>query len=355
MSRFLSPRLSALEEYIPGEQPRDKKYTKLNTNESPFPPSPAACALMSRTMAEDMRLYSDPACKELTDAFCGVYGISPDNVIFGNGSDEILSFAFTAFCDKITPAVFADITYGFYKVFAQLNCVEAKIIPLAEDFSINPSDYYGAGGTVFIANPNAPTGKLLSCDEIREILKNNPDNVVVVDEAYIDFGGESCYSMTQEFDNLLVVQTFSKSRSLAGARLGVGIGCKSLISDLQKIRNSNNPYNINRMTQMLGAETIRDTAYFKECTDTIIRNRDYLTAELEKRNFEVIPSKANFVFAKHKKVCGKEMYLKLKESGVLVRHFDKERIFEYNRITVGSKNEINTLILAIDGILKGIN
>lgn len=355
MSRFLSPRLSSLEEYIPGEQPRDKKYTKLNTNESPFPPSPAACALMDRGMAEDMRLYSDPSCKGLAEAFCGVYGISPDNVIFGNGSDEILSFAFTAFCDKDTPAVFADITYGFYKVFAQLNCIDARVIPLAGDFSIVPQDYYRAGGTVFIANPNAPTGKLLSCDEIREILKENPDNVVVIDEAYIDFGGESCYRMTREFPNLLVVQTFSKSRSLAGARLGVGIGCRELIADLQKIRNSNNPYNVNRMTQALGAVTVKDTQYFKKCTDTIIENRELLTRELEKRGFEVIPSKANFVFAKHNKMSGKEIYERLKEAGVLVRHFESERISEYNRITVGSKNEINTLILAVDGILKGSN
>ena len=353
MSRFLSKRLESLEEYIPGEQPRDKKYTKLNTNESPFPPSPKACALMTQQAAEAMRLYSDPTCKELTKAVCKTYGVDKNCVIFGNGSDEILSFAFTAFCDSTTPAVFADITYGFYKVFADLNCIDKKIIPLKEDFSLDTADYKNADGTIFIANPNAPTGLILTLEQIREILASNRNNVVVIDEAYIDFGGESCYKLIEEFDNLLVVQTFSKSRSLAGARLGIGIGCPALIADLQRIRNSNNPYNINRMTQMLGAASIKDTDYFKKCTGTIIKNRELLTNALTERGFEVIPSKANFVFAKHNVISGKEIYLKLKELGVLVRHFDKNRISMYNRITIGSADEIEKLISAIDYILKG--
>lgn len=352
MSRFLSKRLEGLEEYIPGEQPKDKKYVKLNTNESPFPPSPEACRLMTEAEAQDLRLYSDPDCTKLTEAVCEVYGINKNQIIFGNGSDEILSFAFTAFCDSTTPAVFADITYGFYKVFADLNCISKRIVPLKEDFSINISEFKNANGTVFIANPNAPTGIILTIDEIREILNSNKDNVVVIDEAYIDFGGESCYRLINEYDNLLVVQTYSKSRSLAGARLGFGIGSPEIIADLQKIRNSNNPYNINRFTQALGAASILDTRYFKKCTDTIVKNREVLTNELEKRGFDVIPSKANFIFAKHNEIDGKEIYTKLKNSGVLVRHFDKERISMYNRITIGSMIEIEKLLEAIDNILE---
>lgn len=352
MSRFLSKRLENLIEYVPGEQPRDMQYVKLNTNESPFPPSPSVLELMTEGNAKDMRLYSDPTCKELTDAVCKVYGIGKDCIIFGNGSDEILSFAFTAFCDSCTPAVFADITYGFYKVFADLNCISSRIIPLRDDFTINVKDYKNAGGTVFIANPNAPTGLTLTIDEIREILVSNKNNVVVIDEAYVDFGGESCYKLINEFDNLLVVQTFSKSRSLAGARLGFGIASPAIISDLQRIRNSNNPYNINRMTQMMGKCSIVDTDYFKECTGQIIKNREFLTSELIKRDFEVIPSKANFVFAKHKVIDGETIYSELKKLGVLVRHFDKPRISLYNRITVGNAEEVNNLIASIDNILE---
>ena len=355
MSRFLSDRLLSLEEYVPGEQPQDKKYIKLNTNESPFPPSPRACELLTREAAENLRLYSDPSCKKLTEAICKVYDIDEENVIFSNGSDEVLSFAFTAFCDKNTPAIFPDISYGFYEVFANLNCIDYKKIPLCDDFSINPEDYKNAGGTIFIANPNAPTGLILSEEQIRYILENNKNNVVVIDEAYIDFGGKSVYNLIKEYDNLLVVQTYSKSRSLAGARLGFGIGCKELIADLQKIRNSNNPYNVNRLTQELGRASMLDTEYFKKCTDEIISNRAFLTEELIKRDFTVLSSYANFVFAKHKTIGGEEMYLKLKENGVLVRHFNKERISEYNRITIGDKDQVTALIECIDKIISEVN
>lgn len=355
MSRFLSERLLSLEEYVPGEQPQDKKYIKLNTNESPFPPSPRACELLNCEAAENLRLYSDPSSKKLTEAICKVYDLKEENVIFSNGSDEVLSFAFTAFCDKCTPAIFPDISYGFYEVFANLNCIDYKKIPLCNDFSINPADYKSAGGTIFIANPNAPTGLILGEEQIRYILDTNKNNVVVIDEAYIDFGGKSVYNLIKEYDNLLVIQTYSKSRSLAGARLGFGIGCKELIADLQKIRNSNNPYNVNRLTQELGAASMLDTDYFEKCTGEIIKNRAYLTDELIKRDFTVLPSFANFVFAKHKNIGGEEMYLKLKEKGVLVRHFSKERISEFNRITIGNKEEVTALIECIDKIICEVN
>ena len=351
MSRFLSKRLACLEEYVPGEQPRDKKYIKLNTNESPFPPASGVFDVLNSTDAADMRLYSDPCCTELTKALCKTYGISEDCVVFGNGSDEILAFAFAAYCDSTTPAVYADITYGFYKVFAQLNCIESKVIPLKDDFSIDISDYKNAGGTIFIANPNAPTGLILGLDSIREILESNKDNVVVIDEAYIDFGGESAVQLINEYDNLLVVQTFSKSRSLAGARLGFAIASPGIISDLQRVRNSNNPYNINRLTLAMGAAAVSDTAYFKECTDKIQKNRAALTTGLEERGFTVIPSMANFVFAKHSTAGGDKIYKDLKDNGILVRHFTSERICEYNRITVGTAEEVSSLLTVLDKIL----
>ncbi|MBP3361972.1 MAG: histidinol-phosphate transaminase [Clostridia bacterium] len=352
MSRYLSKRLEDLEEYVPGEQPRDKKYIKLNTNESPFPPSPAVYEVLSRSAADNLRLYSDPCCTSLTETLCGVYGLKPENVVFGNGSDEILSFAFTAFCDSDTPAVFADITYGFYKVFAALNCIPFRQIPLKSDFSICPEDYINAGGTIFIANPNAPTGLILTESEIRRILEGNPDNVVVIDEAYIDFGGQSMLPLIGEYKNLLIVQTFSKSRSLAGARLGFAAGCPELIADLQKIRNSNNPYNINRLTQALGEAVLKDNEYFIKCTSEIIKNRTYMTDGLKSLGFSVIPSSANFVFAKHEAYDGGMLYRALKNKGVLVRHFDAPRISQYNRITVGSKAEADALLKAADEILR---
>ena len=352
MSKFLSKRLEALKEYVPGEQPKDKKYTKLNTNESPFPPSPQAIEVINDEEINNLRLYSDPQCTELAKAFSDVYSIDNKNIIFGNGSDEILSFAFTAFCDKTTPAVFPDISYGFYSVFANLNCIDFKKIPLKDDFTIDPEDYKNAGGTIFIANPNAPTGLLLTLDQIKYILDTNRQNVVIIDEAYVDFGGESAIGLTKEYDNLLIVQTFSKSRSLAGARLGFGIASEEIISDLQRIRNSNNPYNVNRLTQKLGAASLRDTDYFKKCTSTIIENRAYLTEELRYRGFKVIDSKSNFVFASHPLFSGEEIYLGLKNDGVLVRYFDSARIKEFVRITIGSMSELNKLLESIDKIIK---
>ena len=350
MSRFLNAQYRSLNAYTPGEQPRDTQYIKLNTNESPYPPAPSVVAAMTGEQVELLRLYSDPTAKGLKEKLAGLYGVKTENVFVSNGSDEVLNFAFMAFGGR--GAVFPDISYGFYQVYGDLYHIDYERIPLKEDFSIDIPEFKKANGTIFIANPNAPTGLILSLDEIREILESNKDNIVVIDEAYIDFGGESCYRLINEYDNLLVVQTYSKSRSLAGARLGFGIGSPEIIADLQKIRNSNNPYNINRFTQALGAASILDTEYFGNCTGTIIENREFLTQELEKRGFEVIPSKANFIFAKHNAKDGKEIYTKLKNSGVLVRHFDKERISMYNRITIGSMTEIEKLLEAIDNILE---
>ncbi len=340
MSRFLSSKLGKLVPYTPGEQPKDMKYIKLNTNESPFAPSPKAQAYAAKA-AENLQLYSDPECRDLVAKASAYFGVSPKQIIFTNGSDEVLNFAFMAFCED--GAVFPDITYGFYSVFADLNGVEYREIPLKEDFSVDINDYIGVGKTIFLANPNAPTGKALSLAEIEKIVASNPDNVVVIDEAYVDFGAESAVSLIEKYDNLLVTQTFSKSRSLAGGRLGFGIGSEKLIGDLATIRYSTNPYNVNSMTAAAGVGSLEDDEYIKENCRKICENRAFLAQELAALGFESTESLANFVFVKHKSISGKDIYLKLKEKGVLVRYFDKERLRDYTRITIGSKAEMDIL------------
>ncbi len=350
MSRFLIQSYETLKPYVPGEQPQDKDYLKLNTNESPFPPSPFAMR-MARAAAGDLQLYSDPDCRSLRKIAAETFGITEDEILFTNGSDELLNFAFTAFCGGEVPAVFADITYGFYKVAAALNGVRTDIRPLREDFSIRAEDYAGSGGTVFIANPNAPTGLCLPLSDIEQIVKGNPDRPVVVDEAYIDFGGESSVPLIRRYDNLLVCRTFSKSYSLAGARLGFGIGNAELIADLNRIRNAFNPYNVNRMTMAAGIGALCDESYFRRNCETIVRNREELKCELTRLGFTYPDSKANFVFAKNGRMSGKDLYLALKEKGVLVRHFDGPAVSDYIRITVGSTGQMERLIRTLEEIL----
>lgn len=351
MSKFLIEKYRTLKPYVPGEQPKERRYVKLNTNESPFPPSPKAVA-RAKEQLEKLMLYPDPDCRALTEAIAKEYGVSPERVIVTNGSDEALDFAFTAYCDERTPAVFPDITYGFYKVFAALNGVSAKEIPLKADFTIEVEDYIRTDGTVFIANPNAPTGLFLPVFEIEKIVAANSKRVVVVDEAYVDFGGESCIPLTEKYDNLLVVQTFSKSRSMAGARLGFAVGSKSLVEDLQKIRYSTNPYNVNRVTAAAGLGAIEDREYFRANCEKIVSNREYAAKELKRLGFTVTDSAANFLFVKHDKLGGAALYEKLRKRGVLVRHFNQTRIDEYNRITVGSLAEMQTLVKEIESILE---
>lgn len=350
MSRFLSNRHKNLTAYVPGEQPRDKRYIKLNTNESPFPPSPYAMRL-ARQAAGDLNLYSDPDCTALLSIAAEKFGVETENVIFTNSSDETLNFAFSAFCDEKCGAAFPDITYGFYKVFAQLYNVPYNEIPLRDDFSVNVNDYLGIKRTVFLANPNAPTGIVLPISDIEKIVAGNPQNVVVIDEAYIDFGGESAISLIHKYNNLLVVRTFSKSRSLAGGRLGFAIGSKDLISDLNTIKYSTNPYCVNRMTMAAGQGALLDDEYFDSCVKTITGNRAFTENELKQLGFRLTNSSANFVFAKSDRIGGKELYTKLKEKGILVRHFDTERLKDYIRITIGSIDEMSSLISAVKEIL----
>lgn len=348
MSKFLSEKYAALTPYTPGEQPQNRKYIKLNTNESPFPPSEKAIARAAEE-ARRLQLYSDPECKILRSKMAESLDVSENEIIFTNGSDDVLNFAFMAFCDK--GAAFPDITYGFYPVFAELNHVDAVEIPLKDDFTIDVSDYCGIGKTVFIANPNAPTGIALLLSEIERIVKSNPDNVVVIDEAYVDFGAESCVPLTKKYDNLLVIQTFSKSRSMAGARLGFAVGNEALIRDLNTIRYSTNPYNINRMTMAAGIGVLEDEPYTRANCKTIAENRELTKNELERLGFECLPSKANFLFARHPGYNGKKLYEDLKEMGILIRHFEKDRIREFNRITIGTKEQMQAFISALEELL----
>lgn len=351
MSRFFSGKYDALTPYTPGEQPRERLFLKLNTNESPFPPAPLA-QQYAKEEAEKLQLYSDPQCRDLVAMAAEKLGVAENEILFGNGSDEILNFAFMAFCDAAHPAAFPDITYGFYPVFAQLNGVPYDEIPLDEEFNIQVEDYLGRDQTIFIANPNAPTGRYLPLTDIERIAESNPDSVVVVDEAYIDFGGESAMTLIPQYDNLLVVQTFSKSRSMAGARLGFGAGNKDLIRDLNTIKYSTNPYNVNRMTMAAGVGALEAEGYFKVNCQKIMENREWTTKKLEELGFAVIPSMANFVFAAHPGVPGKDMNLALREKGILVRYFDKPRLRDYNRITIGSREQMKQLIQTLTEILE---
>ena len=351
MSKFFSDKYASLVPYTPGEQPRDMQYIKLNTNESPYPPSPKAQALAAEA-AGRLQLYPDPECTALVNEMAKLYNVKASQILLSNGSDEVLNFAFMAFCDSKTPALFADITYGFYKVFAQINCLPYIEAPLNDDFTINKADYIGANKTIFIANPNAPTGIALTLDEIEEIVKSNPDNVVVVDEAYVDFGAQSAVSLVDKYDNLLVTQTFSKSRSMAGARLGFGIGCEALINDLKTVKYSTNPYNINSMTLAAGLGCIMDEEYTRKNCAEIMATRQYTADKLKELGFEMTQSLTNFLFCKHPTFDGKKLYKKLKESGVLVRHFNTEKLCQYNRITIGTKEQMDALIQKTKTILE---
>ncbi len=352
MSKFLNEKIRRVQAYVPGEQPKERKYVKLNTNESPFQPSKKAQRLAKEQLKKCM-LYSDPDCKELLSLIAETVGVGVENVIVTNGSDEVLNFAFMAYCDENTPALFPDITYGFYKVFADLYGAPKKEIPLKEDFSIDLSAYERERGTVFIANPNAPTGLALSLTEIEALLRSNPDRVVVIDEAYVDFGWESCIPLIQKYDNLLVTQTFSKSRAMAGARLGFGVASKGIIEDLNRIKYSTNPYNVNRITAAAGMGSLLDNGYFEACCKKIIENRAWTAEQLKALGFSMTDSLGNFLFVRHEKVGGEALYLALKEKGILVRHFAQERIQEYNRITVGSRKEMEALVEALEEIVCG--
>ncbi len=352
MSQFFTPTLAHLTPYTPGEQPQDMQYIKLNTNENPYPPSPKAVEAVTKAECEQLRLYSDPACAELIAAIAQNYGLEKNQVMVGNGSDENLYFALRAFCDETRPLAVADITYGCYKVWCDLLCVPMDIIPLQDDFTIRVAEYYGKNETIVIANPNAPTGIALTPAEIETILQTNPNNVVIVDEAYVDFGAQSCVPLIAQYPNLLVVQTYSKSRSLAGARLGFAMGDAALIADLNAVKFSLNPYNVNRLTLRMGAAAMADRDYFAKTCDAITQTRALIAPKLEALGFAILPSQTNFLFAKHKTLSGALLYQKLKENGVLVRHFNAPRISDYLRITIGTPAEMEVFYHKLQVILQ---
>ena len=351
MSRFFSGRYLSLEPYTPGEQPKDRRFIKLNTNESPFPPAENGAGAIAAEY-EKLMLYPDPTASGLKELFAEVYQTETKNIAFSNGSDDLLNFSFMAFCDDETGAAFPDITYGFYKVFAELNHIDHMEIPLKENLTLDPDDYKKLGRTCFIANPNAPTGIALTPRRIEELVKADPDHVVIVDEAYVDFGAESCIPLTKKYDNILVIGTFSKSRSFAGARFGYAVGNEELIKDLNTLIYSTNPYNVNRLTMAAAAAVLKDGEYTRANCRKVMENRAFTVSELRRLGFTVTESLANFVFARSPEISGEDLYLKLKERGILVRHFSAERIKDYNRITIGSMEDMQALIAAVSRILS---
>jgi len=353
MSRFLNDQYQALAAYVPGEQPRDMEYIKLNTNENPYPPAPEVVASMTAQEVELLRLYSDPTCKGLKEKLAGLYGVDSENVFVCNGSDEALNFAFMCFGGR--GLVFPDITYGFYTVFGDLYGGNYRQIPLKEDFSLDYRDYCGVDRMVVIANPNAPTGLAIPLWQIEEMLKTNPDHVVLVDEAYIDFGGETALPLIDKYDNLLIIRTFSKSRCLAGGRLGYAFGRKELIADLEKLRYCTNPFNVDRLALRLGEATVDAEHYYQDITRKIIESRGWTERQLRALGFEVIPSQTNFVFAKTDKMDGGKLYQELKKRGILVRHFAAPRTAAYIRITIGTQTQMQRFVDVVKEILNTVN
>ena len=351
MSRFLDPRYAALKPYTPGEQPRDRTFIKLNTNESPYPPSPKVVEAISRKEVEDLRLYSDPTARDLVRAIAGFYGLQEEQIITGNGSDEVLAFAFLAF-NGTKGVAYPAVSYGFYPVFAELFGLRARAVPLRADLTIEPGDYLTPGENVVIANPNAPTGIALPLDQIEQILKAHPDDVVLIDEAYVDFDADSTVSLLPRYENLLVVQTFSKSRSLAGGRLGFAMASGSLIGDLNAMKYSWNPYNLNRLTLLAGEAAMRDVEYFRACTGRIIATRGRTARALAELGCSLTDSRANFLFVRLPGVSGRNAQQRLRDKGILVRRFDVDTIRDYLRITVGSEEEMEALVRAVGEIIQ---
>ena len=351
MSRYLSPTLQDLVPYTPGDIPRRRSVLKLNTNENPYPP-PTPVIEAVRRVADRLQLYPDPNCLKLRQAAAEYYELEPDQIMAGNGSDENLFFALRAFCDAGRPLARPDVTYGCYGVWCGLMHIPQHIIPLEKDFTLDPARYYDLNETIVIANPNAPTGLALPPEAIGEIAARNPDGVVIVDEAYVDFGARSCVPLIRDHENLLVVQTFSKSRQMAGARLGFAMGNKELIADLERVRNSLNPYNVNQMTQAAGIVSLQCEGYFRETCRQVIETREWAAQELVRRGFVVTDSRANFLFVRTPKMLSRVLFRELRQRAVLVRYFDEPRTEHWLRITVGTKEQMEILLQRLDKILK---
>ena len=353
MSKFWSDITRGLDPYVPGEQPKDKQFIKLNTNESPYACSPGALEAMQRAVSADLRLYPDPNAEKLKQSIADFYGVSSANVFVGNGSDEVLAHAFVGLLKQPGKLLYPDISYSFYPVYCNLFSIKATSVPLSETFEIDPKDYRQENGAIIFPNPNAPTGIALPLTEIRDILDHNPESPVLVDEAYIDFGSETAISLIDEYPNLLVVQTLSKSRSLAGIRVGFAVGDAALIDALERVKNSFNSYPIGQVEQAGATAAINDKRHFKECCQKIITTREKVSSSLVGLGFRVLPSSANFVFAKPpNKVTAEALYHFLKEQGLLVRYFNKPRISDYLRISIGTDEEMHILLVHLKAILE---
>ncbi|WP_321276764.1 histidinol-phosphate transaminase [Thiomicrorhabdus indica] len=351
MSQFWSQLVHTLTPYVPGEQPKVDNLIKLNTNENPYPPSPKVLAAIAEQNNEKLKLYPDPNSDLLKQAIADYHSLETNQVFVGNGSDEVLAHAFQALLKQDAPLLFPDITYSFYPVYCGLYGIDYETIPLNDQFEIQPADYQQNCGAIIFPNPNAPTGRLLKLDAIKEILEMHPNRVVLVDEAYIDFGGKSAIRLVNDYPNLLVSQTLSKSRSLAGMRVGFAVGQAHLIEALERVKNSFNSYPIDRLALYGASASFKDEEYFQDCCQKIISTRETLTNAMQEMGFEVIPSAANFVFAKHTTEDAEKLAMALRERKIIVRYFNKPRIDQYLRITIGTDEENNALIAALKEIL----
>ncbi|MDD1968420.1 histidinol-phosphate transaminase [Pseudomonas putida] len=347
MSKFWSPFVRDLVPYVPGEQPKLTKLVKLNTNENPYGPSPKAIEAMRAEVNDNLRLYPDPNSDLLKQSVARYYGVEANRVFLGNGSDEVLAHAYHAFFLKDKPLLFPDISYSFYPVYCGLYGVDYEMVPLDEQFQICVEDYKRPNGGVIFPNPNAPTGCLMALEAVEQILAANPDSVVIVDEAYIDFGGETAITLVDRYPNLLVTQTLSKSRSLAGLRVGLAVGHPDLIEALERVKNSFNSYPLDRMAIVGAAAAFDDREYFEKTCQLVIDSREKLVAQLEGKGFEVLPSAANFIFARHPKHDAAGLAAKVREQGVIVRHFKQERIAQFLRITIGTPEQNQALVDAL--------
>ncbi len=352
MTRYWSKLVDDLDPYVPGEQPQDQQYIKLNTNESPYPPSPAVEQVLRNYPSDRLRRYPDPKNGKLVKALADYHRLATDQVFVGNGSDEVLAHAFQAFFKQDEPILFPDISYSFYPVYCRLYQIDFRQVELDESFRIDFDGFRRANGGIIIPNPNAPTGIAISLAEIRALLADNPESVIIVDQAYVDFGAESAAPLIAEFDNLLVVETFSKSRSLAGLRLGYALGQAHLIEGLQRVKNSFNSYPVDSLSDAIGLAALEDESYFIECNRRVIDSRDRLAQALTGLGFEVFPSSANFVFVRHPDVAARTLYLELKSAGILVRYFEAARIDNCLRISIGTDAECDALIAGLKNILQ---
>jgi histidinol-phosphate aminotransferase len=351
MSKFWSPFVKDLVPYVPGEQPKLAKLVKLNTNENPYGPSPKAVAAMQAELGDSLRLYPDPNSDRLKQAVADYYGVSSAQVFVGNGSDEVLAHAFHGLFQNGKPLLFPDVTYSFYPVYCGLYGIPYEALALDEQFQIRVEDYARPNGGIIFPNPNAPTGCLLPLEAVERLLQGSPDSVVVVDEAYIDFGGETAIKLVDKYPNLLVTQTLSKSRSLAGLRVGIAVGHPDLIEALERIKNSFNSYPLDRMAIVGAAAAFEDEAYFRETCQLVIDSREQVVAALAGLGFEVLPSAANFIFARHPQQDAGELAAALREHGVIVRHFKQQRIAQFLRITIGNPEQNQALLDALGQVL----